>query len=137
MKATKTFDSFDKYEAWADTFENASDYQEIPAIIDDGWRVSMDLFVECKSYKTAIRRFAKAFRSSFPDVTDWAESMAESCENGYWKDRVWYDSKSAMENREISETFGTFSWGVEENMEGYWYIFLNVSGEYAGRGARK
>ena len=27
---------------------------------------------------------------------------------------------------------GTYSWGVEEVDEGRWYIFLNISGIYAG-----
>ena len=30
---------------------------------------------------------------------------------------------------------GTYSWGVEETSEGYWYLFLNISGIYAGREA--
>lgn len=33
----KKFSSYAEYESWTDTFENASDYEEIPVAIDDGW----------------------------------------------------------------------------------------------------
>lgn len=131
----KKFESFSEYEAWADTFENAFEYQMIPALVDDGWKVSIDLFTECKSAKTAIRRFVRIFSESFPDVKDWGEGMLESIESGYWhSDSRGY--QDAEEERRIARTFGAFSWGVEEPMDGEWYIFLNVSGEYAGRGSR-
>ena len=32
----KKFSSYAEYESWTDTFENASDYEEIPVAIDDG-----------------------------------------------------------------------------------------------------
>ena len=57
---TKIFKSFEDYEKWTDQFENISDYQEIPTAIDDGWKVSVDMFTECKSWKTALRRFEKS-----------------------------------------------------------------------------
>ena len=134
MKAKK-FTSYNEYEAWTDTFENVSEYQMIPTIVDDGWKVSMDFFVDCKSAKTAIRRFVRTFFENFPDVKDWGEWMLESIESGYWHD----DSRgyqNAEEERKIATSFGAFSWSVEEPMEGEWYIFLNVSGEYAGRGVK-
>lgn len=49
----KKFSSYAEYESWTDTFENASDYEEIPVAIDDGWKISIDMFTACKSYKTA------------------------------------------------------------------------------------
>lgn len=131
----KKFISYREYENWADTFDNASDYQMIPTIIDDGWKISMDLFSECKSAKTAIRRFVRTFSENFPNVKDWGEGMMESIESGYWHDDS-HGYKSAEEERKIAKTFGAFSWGIEETMEGEWYIFLNVSGEYAGRGVK-
>lgn len=134
MKAIK-FDSFGEYEAWADTFDNAADYQAIPAIIDDGWKVAADFFTECKSAKTAIRRFVRVFSEIFPDVKDWGEGMLESIESGYWNSDS-HGYQDAEEERRIANTFGAFSWGIEEAMDGEWYIYLNVSGEYAGRGQK-
>ena len=136
MNTTKKFSSFDEYEAWTEKFESPADYQEIPTIIDDGWKVAMDLFSECKSYKTAIRRFVKAYSDGCGDVKDWGEGMLESCGNGYWKDSS-TGYQDAAEERRIAQDFGSFSWGVEETSDGLWYIFLNVSGGYAGRGARQ
>lgn len=134
MKVMK-FDSFSEYEAWADTFDNAADYQAIPSIIDDGWKVAADFFTECKSAKTAIRRFVRVFSESFPDVKDWGEGMLESIESGYWHSDS-HGYQDAEEEHRIAQTFGAFSWGIEETMDGEWYIYLNVSGEYAGRGQK-
>lgn len=131
----KKFDSFSEYDAWTETFDNAADYQMIPTIIDDGWKVSIDLFIECKKAKTAIRRFISTFSEYFPDVKDWGDGMLESIEAGYWHSDS-HGYQDAEEERRIANTFGAFSWGVEETMEGVWYIYLNVSGEYAGRGQK-
>mgnify|MGYP002623456681 CR=1 FL=1 len=119
---TLVFNSMDAYEAWTEKFENASDYEMIPTAIDDGWKVAVDMFTECKSYKTALRRFEKAFENVNSEINEWFECMRECCESGYFK--------------EIENSYpegGTYSWGVEETMEGYWYIYLNISGSYAGR----
>lgn len=131
----KKFESFAAYEAWTDTFNNAFEYQMIPTIVDDGWKVSIDLFTECKSAKTAIRRFVRIFSESFPDVKDWGEGMLESIESGYWHSDS-HGYQDAEEERRIAQTFGAFSWGIEEATDGEWYIYLNVSGEYAGRGQK-
>ena len=53
----KKFGSQEEYEHWTDTFENPGDYQEIPCAIDDGWKILIDMFTACKSYKTALPRF--------------------------------------------------------------------------------
>lgn len=133
MKA-RTFRSFEDYEKWTDLFENTSDYQEIPVDIDDGWKVSADLLTECKSWKTALKRFRKTF-ADIGNVSDWVECIQESCENGYfeeitgWKPAWTNDPKVVKEWQER----GTFSWGVEEVDEGIWYIYLNISGIYADR----
>lgn len=133
----KKFSSYDEYEQWTETFENASDYEEIPVSIDDGWKVSVDMFTACKSYKTALRRFEKTFKEVHSDISAWVECMRESCENGCFKDvdgwkPAW--SNNPEEIKEFSKG-GTYSWGVEETAEGYWYIYLNISGVYASRKA--
>lgn len=119
----KMFKNYEEYSAWTERFENCSDYEGIPVAIDDGNKVAMDMFTECKSCKTALRRFLKTFGEVNGEVKDWVEGIRESCENGYFSDRTEYHEN------------GAFSWGVEEIMEGYWYVFLNISGVYAGREA--
>lgn len=82
----KKFSSYAEYERWTDTFENPSDYEEIPVAIDDGWKISIDMFTACKSYKTALRRFEKTFQEVSGEIAGWVECMRESCESGYFKD---------------------------------------------------
>lgn len=117
----KRFNSFDEYIEWTEQFDNCSDYEGIPVAIDDGKKISMDMFTECKSYKVAIRRFGKMFSEFKAEMDGWIDGMRESCENGCFKDSRYEDSTNA------------YSWGVEETMDGYWYVFLNISGVYAGR----
>lgn len=137
MKATKKFTSYEQYEIWTEKFDNCSDYEEIPTLIDDGWKLAMDMFVECKSYKTALRRFAKAFGCTDENagVKDWIEGMTESCESGYFSDTAGWHPAWTNDPEEIRKAAegGTYSWGVEELDEGRWYIFLNISGIYANR----
>ena len=61
MRATRQFTSFEQYEKWTERFEGCYEYDEIPTVIDDGWKVAADLFTDCRSWRTALRRFAKAF----------------------------------------------------------------------------
>lgn len=133
----KKFSSQEEYERWTDTFENASDYQEIPCVIDDGWKISADMFTECKSYKTALRRFAKAFKEVHNDIAGWVECMRESCEAGCFQDVNGWRPAWSNDPEEVKELAkkGTYSWGVEETSDGYWYVFLNISGTYASRSA--
>ncbi len=135
---TKIFKSFEEYETWTSQFEECCDYENIPVAIDDGWKVSVDMFTECKSYKTALRRFAKAFITINSAIAGWIECMKESCENGCFEDVTGWRPAWTSNPKEIEEfsKHGTFSWGVEETADGLWYVFLNISGGYAGREAR-
>lgn len=135
MRKTLVFHNFEQYEEWTEQFESVSDYQEVPCAIDDGWKVSVDLFTECKSYKTALRRFAKAFAGVHKDIGDWVECMKESCENGYFGESDGWKPAHSSDPKEVAEWAknGIYSWGIEETTEGYWYVFLNISGLYAGR----
>jgi len=141
-RKVKSFKSYEDYESWTDSLDNCSEYSEIPVVIDDGWKVAVDMFTECKSFKTAIRRFANTF-AEVEAVKEWAEGMQESCESGYFGDTTgWQCSFSYDEeenkrlNRELAQKSGFYSWGVEEVDESRWYIFLNVAGIYAGRPER-
>lgn len=134
MKKTMIFRSFEEYEKWTEQFEDCAEYQEIPSAIDDGWKISADMFTECKSWKTALRRFAKVFADVNGEIPGWVESMKESCENGYFEDTTGWKPSWTLNPEEVKEFAknGTYSYGVEETEEGYWYIFLNISGCYAG-----
>ena len=135
MKKTKIFHSQEEYDRWTESFESPSDYQEIPSVIDDGWKISADMFTECKSWKTALKRFEKAFVPVNSEISGWVECMKESCENGFFSDLTGWKPAWTSDPEEVEEWAkeGTYSWGVEETSEGYWYIFLNISGSYAGR----
>lgn len=128
---TMTFNSQADYEAWADTFETPSEYSRIPVLIDDGFTVSADMETECKSWKTAVRRFAKAF-CNISAFDGWiGEDMLENGESGIFQDM----SKYYGTPEEIAEfrKNGQYSWGIEEVSDGVWYIYVNVSSVYAGR----
>ena len=135
---TMIFNSQEAYDNWTEQFENCFEYQEIPTAIDDGWKVAVDMFTECKSWKTALKRFAKAFAQVNPEIQGWIDCMKESCENKYFSDTNGWKPAWTTDPEQIKEWAkgGIYSWGVEETMEGYWYIFLNISGAYAGREAR-
>lgn len=130
---TLVFNSLDAYETWIEQFENCSDYEEIPVAIDDGWKIAVDLFTDCKSWKTALRRFEKAFGDYSEDIKGWIECMRESVESGYTSDSLKPGWNATEEERQDLYKKGSYSWGVEEQDDGYWYIFLNISGVYASR----
>ena len=131
----KKFTSIEDYEKWTEGFENASDYEEIPVMIDTGFEISVDMFTTCKSYKTALKRFEKTFGGSNKSISEWIESIKESCENGYFKDLDGWKPAWLKKPEEIEEyrKSGTYSWGVENVSENCWYIFLNISGGYVNR----
>ena len=131
----KKFTSIEQYEKWTEGFENASDYEEFPVMIDTGFKISTDMFTTCKSYKTALKRFEKTFGENNKVISEWVECMRESCENGYFKDLDGWKPAWLKKPEEIEEyrKSGTYSWGVENVSENCWYIFLNISGGYVNR----
>lgn len=134
MKKMKKFASYAQYEDWTDGFENTSEYEEIPVVIDDGWKISIDMVTPCKTYKTALRRFEKTFQE-VDGIAEWIECMRESCEGGLFIDTSGWKPAWTNDPVEIKEFAknGFYTWGVEEISEGYWYVYLNISGIYAGR----
>lgn len=117
MKSVKMFTNYEDCENWMDAHDNSCEY---PIMVDDGWRFAADFETECKSYKTALRRFAKTFESS-KIVMDWIPFMEEAAESDY------FEQTDGCEN-------GKFAWYIEEVDDGVWYISLVVSGEYRGDG---
>ena len=86
MANTLIFKSYADYELWTEQFTGSADYQEIPAAIVNDWSVNADLFTACKSWKTALRRFARAFGNLNPEMPVWLETMNESCAAGIFSD---------------------------------------------------
>lgn len=131
MRKTKKFASMAEYEVWTEKFDNCSDYEEIPSVIEEENRILMDMITYCKSWKIAVRRFRKAFSECGKCVEGWIDCIQESCENGYFEDRngwkpAWiYDPKEIME---YGRKYGTYAWAVEEIDDGCWYVYLNLSG---------
>ena len=107
------FDSFEEF----DLSGTAGNYEEVTVVRERGW-VKCDLLTECKSYKTALRRFFKAL-ADVPEVSDWYEGMRESAENGYFSGN---DFTMADGGR---NPVPGYAWEIEDH-DGAWYIFLNV-----------
>jgi len=107
------FKSQDEYEKWVDERqENDQSIDEIVVVVDEGFRVSVDLTTACKKPATAIRRMFKEL-SGIPELDGWQDGMTESIENGYYSDS---DPRN-------------YAWGVEnygdEDYDEY-YVFLVV-----------
>lgn len=133
MKATKKFNSEAEYEVWTEKFENCYEYEDVPAVIDDGKKIMMDMITYCKSWKTAVKRFRKAFADCGSCVVGWIDGIMESCENGYFEDRNGWKPAWTTDPEEISEygrKYGRYAWAVEEIDEGCWYVYLNLSGGF-------
>lgn len=133
MKNVKIFKNMEEYENWTDKFENCYEYDDVPTIVDDGWKIMIDMMTECKTYKTALRRFEKAFKDYDKSIEAWVEGMKESCEYGFFKDTCIPSWDASEEEKKAFNEFGSYGWEIEEVDEGRWYIFLNISGEYADR----
>lgn len=62
---------------------------------------------ECKSWKTAIRRFFKSL-TDYPEFNGWQDGILESCENGYFSDKETY-----FEGGKSVYCKGGYFWEVE------------------------
>lgn len=116
MRKVKMFYSDNEYENWTAKFDNTSEYYDVPVLIVETERISADAFFQCKSWKTALRRFKKVFDNTA--LHQWVDVMYDSCESGYFKDGFTGDKKHY------------YSWGVEQ-YDDEWYVFLNVGGVYS------
>lgn len=112
IKMKRTFKSFDEYSEYYDNHEHRMNDVDI---VEDTLTVGADGEFECKSWKTAIRRFFKALAGD--DRFDWEESIIEWIKEGVWKDRAEYNGKYII---------GGYHWEVENIDENCWYIELTV-----------
>lgn len=108
------FYSFDEF----DQSGTAGEYEALTVLHKSGW-IKCDIMTECKSYKTALRRFFKMIGDD-PHFEGWYESMREAAENGYFK-----MNDFVMGNGEKNPLPG-YAYEIEELDEGLWYIFLNI-----------
>lgn len=115
------FNNFDEFSA----AEVSGERETLTVVTENGW-IKADLMTECKSWKTALRRFFKALDpNNAEEFKGWYECMRESAENGYFKMN---DSRMADGSR---NPYMSFAWEIEEMDDGEWYIFLNIHpGEY-------
>ena len=112
MKVMK-FTSQDAYEAWVDERkENDQSINEIVCIVDEGFRLSVDLTTACAKPTTAIRRMFQEL-GDMPELDGWQDGMTEAVENGVFGESAPHD----------------WSWGVEnygdEDYDEY-YVFITV-----------
>ena len=128
------FHNMAEYEEWCDSFENISECENIPVAIDDGWKIQLDMLTKCKSWKVVLRRFLKAFGDVNRVIPIWIDSLEESFENGIYKDIDGWKPSWTDDKKEVAEfaKLGTYGYGLEQLDVGLWYIFLNISGIYAG-----
>lgn len=115
------FNSFDELSA----AEVSGEWEALTVVTEGGW-IKADLVTECKSWKTALRRFFKALNPDNSGLFNgWCECMMESAENGYFKGN---DFTMADGSRNPCPSY---AWEIEEMNDGEWYIFLNIHpGEY-------
>lgn len=132
MKNTLMFDSFGAYEKWVENFDDCFEYEEIPTAIYDGFKLSADMFIYCKSWKTALKQFEKAFNNVNSEVKFWVALMKESAENGYFKDALKPAWKCTEEEKREFYKGGNYAYGIEAIDDNCWYIYLIISGVYAG-----
>lgn len=113
-------DVFENFESFHDS-DTAGEYERITIIRENGW-INCDLMTECKSFKTAIKRFFNNL-TFIPEIAEWLDFVLESCECGTFK-----CNDFTMGNGEKNDTPG-YAWEVEEINDCVWYIFLNVRAE--------
>ncbi len=114
MIRVRSFTSQDDFENFIDDV-NENKWETV-TIVRENDNIACDIFTDCKSYKTAIKRFFKALSEAVPelDCKSECEGMLESCENGYFN----------------SNNGSTWFWGVESIDECGWCVFLNVKKSY-------
>lgn len=116
---------FNSFEEFSES-GTAGEYEVLTVVTENGW-IKSDLLTECKSWKTALRRFFKLLDpdNSNPAFDGWYECMRESAEGGLFKMN---DSMMANGTR---NPFPCYAYEIEAIDENIWYIFLNVHpGEY-------
>lgn len=104
------FESFDEFDE-----SGVAGYREAVTVIhENGW-IKADLVTECKSWKTALKRFFKAV----PELKEsWYECIVECIESGCWKAND-YELADGSHN-----PIPGWAWEVECMDDGLWYVYV-------------
>ena len=130
MRKVKVFNNTNEFLDWTEKFDDCYEYQFIPTIVVDQKKgyVCADLTTTCKSWKTALRRFRKAFET-FDGIISWCDGLYETLE-WEWNEGNFKTTHEFCEKERDGNS--SFSYGIEEVSNGIWYIFLNLRGVYSG-----
>lgn len=118
---TRTFKNFDEY----CNFYNEHKHQMNDVdIVENELTISADSEFECKSWKTAIRRFFKAIEGKF-DTQGFDEQWLRECieESDCWQEKCEVYNRETGKNEYVP---GGYHWSVEPTIEGCWYVELTV-----------
>lgn len=117
------FSSFKEYQSWQDKWSGES------VLIDDGWRMSMDMTVDARSAVGAVEAFVKEFM--MPETRMLLHDMKAEVEDGTYSDFA--QRLNPTETQEMWDNIGGYRWAVENIDENRWYVFLNATGNFLGR----
>lgn len=113
------FNSLEEYSAWINGSTTEA-IEETPCVVDDGWRISLNMLTECRGWKTALKRFAETFAGDCEHLAEWVGKMRESAERGtFWQG-----------GGKESPEYGYWEWGLEKVKDDRWYVFLHTMGAY-------
>jgi hypothetical protein len=81
MYKVKVFNNTNEFLDWTEKFDDCYEYQFIPTIVVDQKKSSVcaDFMTVCKSWKTVLRRFRKAFET-FDGIISWCDGLYETLE---------------------------------------------------------
>lgn len=96
----------------------AGEWEDLTMLHENGWKKA-DLVTECKSWKTALKRFFKMIGDE-AGFEGWYECLRESAESGIFR-----DNDCVMLDGSRNE-YASWAYEIEEVDDGAWYIFLNV-----------
>lgn len=117
------FKSFKEFDAWADQWQGE------PVLIDDGWRMSMDMTVYVHSAAAAVNAFSDVFQ--MPETKMLLQAMRSAVDDGTYMDCARCLDEAATQS--MWDNIGGYKWAVERVDDGEWYVFLNATGNFLGR----
>ena len=109
------FNSMDAYDAYMEEFNVC----EFPCMVlgNDGY--NMDMFVESKTWRGALRKFQDVFGKINDDINKWIDGMREAANDGFFK-----------QSSGNTDTNNCFSYEIEDLGDNQFYIYLNLHGIY-------
>lgn len=104
---------------YLDYYENHEQRDYVTDVVESECKVSADAEYECKSWRTAVRRFFKAIACD-SRFDGWEEAIIESIENGEWNYFETIDGKVIP---------NTPHWQVEEfeDSDGVYAVYIELT----------